>query len=94
MKDKKMKRFFRIELTDTFGGEANYSWVTRHKVKASTIQGAITKLAKDSGLSFRKVYDFGDSVRYNSKSGAICAFVEYWDEKFHALERHSLTLAK
>jgi hypothetical protein len=88
-----MKQFFHVELTDTFAGEANYSWVTRHKVKASTIQGAITKVAKDSGLSFRKAWGFTDSARYDSQSGATCAFVEAWDDECHALQRHSLTLS-
>jgi hypothetical protein len=88
-----MKQFFHVEITDTFAGEANYSWVTRHKVKASTIQGAITKVAKDSGLSFRKAWGFDDSARYDSKSGATCAFVQAWDDDSHALQRHTLTLA-
>ena len=88
-----MKQFFHIEITDTYAGEANYSWVTRHKVKASTIQGAITKVAKDSGLSFRKKWGFADSARYDSKSGATCAFVDFWDDAIHADQRHSLTLA-
>jgi hypothetical protein len=88
-----MKQFFHVEITDTFAGEPNYSWVTRHKVKASTIQGAITKVAKDSGLSFRKAWGFADSARFDSKSGATCAFVQAWDEETHALQRHTLTLA-
>ena len=25
---------FNIEITDTFGGEANYSWVRRHSIEA------------------------------------------------------------
>jgi len=28
------KTLYFIEITDTFGGEANYSWVTRHVIKA------------------------------------------------------------
>lgn len=88
-----MKKFFHVEITDTFAGEPNYSWVTRHKVKASNIQGAITKVAKDSGLSFRKAWGFADSARFDSKSGATCAFVEEWNDEFHALQRHTLTLA-
>jgi len=77
-----MTHFF-VEITDTFGGDANYSWVTRHKVKASTIRGCIVRINRDSGLQFRKVYDLGDSVRYDSKSGATCAFVEPWSDELH-----------
>lgn len=77
-----MTHFF-VEITDTFAGEANYSWVTRHKVKAQTIRGAIIRVNRDSGLGFHKVSDLGDSVRYDSKSGATCAFVEHWDNELH-----------
>lgn len=82
-----MKHFF-VEITDTFAGDANYSWVTRHKVKAQTIRGAIIRVNRDSGLGFHKVSDFGDSVRYDSKSGAICAFVEHWDNELHSNRFH------
>ena len=77
-----MAHFF-VEITDTFGGEANYSWVTRHKVKASTIRGAVVRINRDSGLGFRKTHDMGDSTRYDSHSGATCAFIEQWDDSTH-----------
>ena len=78
-----MAKFFFVEVTDTFGGEANYSWVTRHKVKASTIRGAVIRLNRDSGLGFHKTIDMGDTVRYDSRSGATCAFIEEWDNEQH-----------
>jgi hypothetical protein len=86
MKPAKLKKeqFFFAEITDTFGGDANYSWVTRHKIKANTARGAICKLSKESGLSWRKNYDTGDTVRYDSKSGATCVFISEWDETEHA----------
>ena len=87
-----MQTFF-IEITDTFGGEANYSWVTRHKVKASTVRGAICKLARASGLSWRKVSGYGDSVRYDSASGATCAFVSDWSDERHSQFRVNTDLA-
>lgn len=79
-----MTHFF-VEITDTFGGEANYSWVTRHKIKAKTIRGAIVRLNRDSGLGFHKVGDYGDFVRYDSFTGATCAFIEPWDEDTHGI---------
>lgn len=79
--------YFFIEITDTFGGEANYSFVTRHKVKASSPRGAIVRVNRDSGLGFRKVADYGSMLRYDSKSGATCAFVEVWDDESHASPR-------
>ena len=75
---------FYIEITDTFGGEANYSWITRHKVKAKTIRGAVIRLNRNSGLGFRKVAEYGDFVRYDSQSGATCAFIEVWDDELHS----------
>lgn len=74
-----MNHYF-VEITDTFGGEANYSWVTRHKVKASSDRGALIRINRDSGLGFRSVG--GD--RYDSRSGATCAFITPWDDAEHS----------
>lgn len=74
---------FYIECTDTFAGEANYTFVTRHKVKAKTIRGAIIRFNRFCDMGFHKVWDKGDCVRYDSKSGATCAFVEPWDNELH-----------
>ncbi len=73
-----MKNLFFIEVTDVYGGEANYSWVTRHVIKAKSERGAITALARRSGLNWRN-----DGYRYLSKSGATCAFVDRYDETSH-----------
>ena len=37
---------YKIEITDTFGGEANYSWVRRYEIAANTMKGAMQKLAR------------------------------------------------
>lgn len=76
MKTKQSK--YIIEITDTFAGEANYSWVKRFIVKASSIQGAITKLAKhqgDAGWRFK----YGDNMtsKYKLTGACVCAFVDY-----------------
>ena len=78
----KGQKFFFVELTDTFGGEANYSWVKRYKVTASTFNGAIRKVSKESFYRFRKEYDTGDMVKYNVIG--VCAFVEEYNELCHA----------
>lgn len=49
---------FNIYLTDLFCGELNYSYVTKFKVSANTVRGAVNKLARVTGLSFR--YHGGD----------------------------------
>lgn len=84
-----MHHFF-AEITDTFGGEANYSWVTRHKIKAASIRGALIRLNRDSGLGFRSV----GCDRFDSRSGATCAFITPWDDAEHGqLSRVSDSLA-
>ena len=58
---------FDIEITDTFGGEANYSWVRRHTLEApSEITGlALVRRAKKkadwSGVRC-KVSKYGDTI--------------------------------
>lgn len=78
-----MKTFYYVEITDTFAGEANYSWVTRHVIRATTMRGAITKLAKRSGISWRCVDSYSDQARYDSKSGATCCFIEPLSTELH-----------
>lgn len=77
-----MQKYY-AELTDTYGGEANYSWVARFSLEAKSDLGAIQKLSRATGLNFRKDWDDGDTVRYNSKSGATCLFLSAWDDEYH-----------
>ena len=71
---------FHIEVTDTFGGEANYSWRKQWLVTANSARGAITKLAKLEGSGWRKVWDSGDAVRYDLRGACICAFVMFIED--------------
>ena len=73
-----MKTLYFIEVTDTFGGEANYSWVTRHVIKAKSLKGAVKAFSRRSGISWRS-----DGFRYLSKYGATCFFIEEFDPEFH-----------
>lgn len=66
-----------IEVTDTFCGEANYSWVTRHVIRGKSERGAINRFSRLSGIQWR--HDFGE--RYNSKSGATCLFIVDYNEE-------------
>lgn len=67
-----MKNFnnkWSVEYTDTFGGEANYSWVTRTTVEAHTLQGAIKKAKQFVGLTNHRcrrvcaATDFGAALK-------------------------------
>ena len=71
---------FHIEITDTFGGEANYSWRKQWLVTANSARGAITKLAKLECSGWRKAWDSGDTVRYDLKGSCICAFVMFIED--------------
>lgn len=66
-----------IEVTDTFGGDANYCWVRRYKYEAKSVLGAIQKLARDYGGGWRLDYDTGEMARYNLRGAAICCFVTF-----------------
>lgn len=74
---------FFVEITDTYGGEANYSWVTRHVICAKSMLGAIVKLARLSGINWHCVDNYGDIRRYDSRSGATCAFISDYDAERH-----------
>jgi hypothetical protein len=75
---KPAQKFF-VEFTDTFGGEANYSWVTRFMVTATSPMGAIRKVTRLTGCPARKAYDSGDTSRYNVSGACLCYFVSYSD---------------
>ena len=81
---RKGQKFFFVELTDTYAGEANYCWVKRYKVTASSFNGAIRKVAKDTYYRFRKEYDAGDMTKYKAIGACVCAFVEEYNELCHA----------
>ena len=70
-----MKPTYFIEMTDTFGGEANYCWVNRFIVSASTPRGAMRRVCARTSDSVRSVG--GD--RWDSTRGCVCYFVEWVD---------------
>lgn len=74
------KNLYFIEITDTFCGEANYSWITRHVVKAKTQRGAVVAMSRRSGMQWRGV----GCDRWDSKSGATCMFVTEYEPEYYA----------
>lgn len=70
-----MKNHYFIEMTDTFGGEANYCWVNRFIVSASTERGAMRRVCAKTGDSVRSVG--GD--RWDAVGACVCYFVEWID---------------
>ena len=78
-----MKRLYFIEITDTFGGEANYSWVTRHAIRAKSELGAVQRMSSLAGLHWHAV----GMGRYDSASGATCFFIDEFDNETHGRYR-------
>jgi hypothetical protein len=74
-----------VEVTDVYGGEANYCWVSRYLVHASTMRGAMGKVP---GYAWRKNYDTGDMARYNAIGAAVCAFIEWADPDIHNADHY------
>lgn len=71
---------YRLELTDTFGGEANYSWCVREDVNINANYSGpwIVRQAKSAlGLTGLrgKTTDFGDSIRVDFPSTCQVLFI-------------------
>lgn len=73
---KQAKQMYFVEMTDTYGGEANYSWVSRFLVQSISMRGAISKVTRETGYQARLDYNCGDMARYNATSASICYFVQ------------------
>lgn len=73
---------YEYEYTDTFGGEANYSWVRRGKVTAKNFAHAIRKVKQELGILWRtrKVMDTGDMARYDLVNCCQCIFINWSEE--------------
>lgn len=77
-------KYFFAELTDTFGGEANYCWVHRYKIRAKSYRGAAIKLKRAVVYDLRLAYDTGEGRRYNARGAAVCCFLDHWDKDRHS----------
>ena len=70
-----------IELTDTFAGEANYSWVNRHEFECEglTDNQIIRKARKLIGINGVKTYksDFGEIIQWDFPNVCLRAFLTF-----------------
>ena len=68
-----------IEMTDTFGGEANYCWVRRATIEApatATSQMLVRRAKRALGITGRhKICDWGDLIRLDFINSCICIFI-------------------
>lgn len=79
-----------VEVTDTFGGESNYSWVKRYTIEGSMSvgSGADRKLVRDAkraaGWSGRTVWNsHGDMIEVRPRSRSVCVvmFISFIGEE-------------
>lgn len=71
---------YQAELTDTFGGQANYCWVRRATFSAPADASTRTLLLRARkalrlSYSFRTAWQSGDLIRADAKGSAICLFI-------------------
>jgi hypothetical protein len=77
---------FNLEVTDTFGGEANYCWVKRSQTKATSRRGilnAVKRLAGwDGWCRVKVVHNDGEhmEIRPVGTSGVNQVAFAYWVE--------------
>lgn len=60
-----MKGTWKLEVTDTFGGEANYCWVDRQELPGKTTErGVVRRLKAMMGITGQRadVTDYGGGV--------------------------------
>ncbi len=70
-----------VTVTDTFGGELNYSWAEYYLVNAKNIKQAATKVSKETGRKTKKIWNTGDEVGVYQVIGSPIAYdIEYIDE--------------
>lgn len=71
---------YSVEMTDTFGGEANYCWVERALIEAPCDASArilIRRAKKALNIStpHRVTHDWGDMLRIDLRNHHICIFI-------------------
>ena len=76
-----MKNRYFIEMTDTFSGEANYCWVNRFIVSASTPRGAMRRVCARTGDMVRCEDRYNEPQTWDSVIGCIRYFVEWIDDE-------------
>jgi hypothetical protein len=75
-----MKNHYFVEMTDTFGGEANYCWVNRFIVSASTPRGAMRRVTTRTGDKVYCADRYNEPQTWDSSIGCIRYFVEWIDD--------------
>lgn len=64
------KSTYFIEVTDTFGGECNYSWIRRYAVRATSERGAMRVVGNHEGFAM-----CNDGWKWVFKDACIAAYI-------------------
>lgn len=75
-----MRSRYYIEMTDTFGGEANYCWVNRFIVSARTTRGAMRRVTNRTGDRVSCFDHYNIPETWDSRTACIRYFVEWVDD--------------
>ena len=69
--------FYFIEVTDTFGGQANYSWVEKYCIEATDVT-AVRRAKREIGWNGVRCdrYDCGDYIELRPRGMAQVAFIQ------------------
>lgn len=72
---------YHCELTDTFGGQANYSWVRREEIQlpeGATARQVVTAAKAALGITGVRcrTYDHGDSWELRPHNSCTVAFIQ------------------
>jgi|TARA_R110000823_G_scaffold67301_2_gene157091 hypothetical protein len=84
--NKPMQLIATIELTDTFSGEANYSWVKRKSFNCTGMSdGAIVRKARNlvgiGGIKTVKS-EYGEDIRWDFPGQCVVAFLMFEDSNY------------
>lgn len=77
---------WKVEVTDTFGGEANYSWVKRYTLELDEnstnlrVVRAAKKAADWTGINCEK-FDFGDYIQLHPSGLLQVMFIQWVFDK-------------
>lgn len=73
--------WYEYQYTDTYGGEANYSWVNRGVVKASDMDQALRKAKKALGLNGTRgrKENYGDEIKFTPRGHCTVLFINWID---------------
>lgn len=79
-----------VEITDTFGGEANYSWVRRHVIEApknATTRQLVTLAKAAQGWTGIRcnTTSYGDTIDVRPRGACLVMFIAWRDTSLNPL---------